>query len=63
MFFFFYSGIWNVPYMTGVYLVQAHVLPTVRNGYDSDSLDPDMAFCKTLREKVQTQSVFILMNI
>ncbi|XP_060581702.1 procollagen-lysine,2-oxoglutarate 5-dioxygenase 2-like isoform X1 [Ruditapes philippinarum] len=37
--------------MTGVYLVQAHVLPALRNGYDSDSLDADMALCKTLREK------------
>ncbi|XP_060560565.1 LOW QUALITY PROTEIN: procollagen-lysine,2-oxoglutarate 5-dioxygenase 2-like [Ruditapes philippinarum] len=44
-------GLWNVPYLTGVYLVQAHVLPALRNGYDSDSLDADMALCKTLREK------------
>jgi hypothetical protein len=43
----FHSELWNVPYMTGVYLVQAHVLPALRNGYDSDSLDADI---KTLRE-------------
>ncbi|XP_045163177.2 procollagen-lysine,2-oxoglutarate 5-dioxygenase 2-like isoform X2 [Mercenaria mercenaria] len=44
-------GLWNVPYMTGAYLVQGHVLPSMRNGYDSSSLDADMALCKTLREK------------
>ncbi|KAM3922698.1 procollagen-lysine,2-oxoglutarate 5-dioxygenase 1 [Leptodactylus fuscus] len=47
-------GIWNVPYVTNVYLVQGNVLRKALNQYDlfhSGHLDPDMAFCDNLRKK------------
>ncbi|KAL4221290.1 Procollagen-lysine [Mactra antiquata] len=44
-------GLWNVPYISGVYLIQSHVLPSITEGYINDNLDADMALCKTLREK------------
>lgn len=44
-------GLWNVPYMTGSYLVQRHVVKSLQDPYTSNDLDPDMAFCKVLRDK------------
>ncbi|XP_050707436.1 procollagen-lysine,2-oxoglutarate 5-dioxygenase 1-like isoform X2 [Eriocheir sinensis] len=46
-------GLWNVPYVSGSYLVQAGVLanPRTRPAYIRNLLDPDMAFCENLREK------------
>ena len=49
----YFSGVWNVPYMTGAYLVHGYLMPVLTNAYNSQTdLDPDMAFCKTLRDKV-----------
>ncbi|XP_044134254.1 procollagen-lysine,2-oxoglutarate 5-dioxygenase 1 [Bufo gargarizans] len=47
-------GIWNVPYITNVYLVKGSVLRKPLSQYDlfhSGSLDPDMAFCDNVRRK------------
>ncbi|XP_075695461.1 procollagen-lysine,2-oxoglutarate 5-dioxygenase 1 [Rhinoderma darwinii] len=47
-------GIWNVPYITNVYLVKGIVLRNTLSQYDlfhSGSLDPDMAFCDNVRRK------------
>lgn len=44
-------GLWNVPYITHCYLVNATILPSLSGVYDDAKLDPDMAFCKKLRDK------------
>ncbi|CAI9571104.1 unnamed protein product [Staurois parvus] len=54
-------GIWNVPYITDVYLVKGSVLRTKLNQYDmfrSGHLDPDMAFCDNVRK----QGVFLFVS-
>ncbi|XP_073513338.1 procollagen-lysine,2-oxoglutarate 5-dioxygenase 1 [Phyllobates terribilis] len=54
-------GIWNVPYITNVYLVKGGVLRKALSLYDlfhSGSLDPDMAFCDNVRRK----GVFMFVN-
>uniref|UniRef100_T1IVE2 Fe2OG dioxygenase domain-containing protein n=1 Tax=Strigamia maritima TaxID=126957 RepID=T1IVE2_STRMM len=46
-------GVWNVPYMTATYLINATLLKS-RDTYPTfinNLLDSDMAFCKNLREK------------
>ncbi|XP_075046346.1 procollagen-lysine,2-oxoglutarate 5-dioxygenase 1 [Mixophyes fleayi] len=47
-------GIWNVPYVTNVYLVKGTVLRNKLSQYDvfhSGKLDPDMAFCNNVRQQ------------
>ncbi|XP_071331206.1 procollagen-lysine,2-oxoglutarate 5-dioxygenase 1 isoform X1 [Trachinotus anak] len=47
-------GVWNVPYVSSVYLVNAGLLRselTDYNLFNSDVLDPDMAYCHTARSK------------
>ncbi|XP_046984159.1 procollagen-lysine,2-oxoglutarate 5-dioxygenase [Schistocerca americana] len=46
-------GLWNVPYVSGCYLVNGSVIrdPSLRPTYDRGTMDPDMAFCSSLREK------------
>lgn len=47
-------GLWNVPYVSHIFLVKADVLRTdlkAINPFESASLDPDMAFCANLRNK------------
>ncbi|XP_013147988.1 PREDICTED: procollagen-lysine,2-oxoglutarate 5-dioxygenase 3 isoform X2 [Papilio polytes] len=46
------EGIWNVPFVTNCYLVKMEVLRTPKGlqvTYAKDDLDPDMAFCTSLR--------------
>lgn len=48
-------GVWNVPYVYRIYLVKASVLRSELTDFElftSDALDPDMAFCHNVREKV-----------
>ncbi|KAG7519032.1 procollagen-lysine,2-oxoglutarate 5-dioxygenase 1 isoform X1 [Solea senegalensis] len=48
------EGVWNVPYVTNVYLVKASLLRTELTDYElfnSHILDPDMAFCHNVRIK------------
>jgi len=47
-------GLWNVPYVSGVYLVQGRHIPMLHRhaAYMNGVLDSDMAFCKLLREQV-----------
>lgn len=47
-------GIWNVPYLTGVYVIQRAVLinPETRPNYIHKLLDADMAMAANMREKV-----------
>lgn len=45
-------GVWNVPFISSIYLVQKQALSKLNGAYGPDSLDPDMAMCKNLREQV-----------
>ncbi|GAA6099772.1 procollagen-lysine,2-oxoglutarate 5-dioxygenase 1 isoform X3, partial [Tachysurus ichikawai] len=54
-------GIWNVPYVSQVYLVRADILRNELKSPDlfqSASLDPDMAFCSRVRD----QGVFMFVT-
>ncbi|KAM4702884.1 procollagen-lysine,2-oxoglutarate 5-dioxygenase 1 [Rhinophrynus dorsalis] len=47
-------GIWNVPYISSIYLVKGSVLRTTLHQtdvYHSGTLDPDMAFCHNVRQQ------------
>ncbi|XP_056454742.1 procollagen-lysine,2-oxoglutarate 5-dioxygenase 1 isoform X1 [Gadus chalcogrammus] len=47
-------GVWNVPYISSVYLVKGDVLRSAIPDYDlfsSDTQDADMAFCTSVRSK------------
>uniref|UniRef100_A0A8D0A941 Procollagen-lysine,2-oxoglutarate 5-dioxygenase 1 n=1 Tax=Sander lucioperca TaxID=283035 RepID=A0A8D0A941_SANLU len=47
-------GVWNVPYVSSVYLVKASLLRSELADYElfnSNTLDPDMAFCHNIRDK------------
>lgn len=51
----FPRGVWNVPYVSSVYLMKAGLLRselTNHELFDSHLLDPDMAFCHNIRSKV-----------
>ncbi|OQR74134.1 procollagen-lysine, partial [Tropilaelaps mercedesae] len=44
-------GIWNVPFVSEVYLIKASVFSKTPPSYVNGALDPDMAFCKNLRNR------------
>uniref|UniRef100_A0A3Q1EZ23 Procollagen-lysine,2-oxoglutarate 5-dioxygenase 1 n=1 Tax=Acanthochromis polyacanthus TaxID=80966 RepID=A0A3Q1EZ23_9TELE len=47
-------GVWNVPYVSSVYLVKASLLRSALKDYElfnSPILDPDMAYCHNVRNK------------
>ncbi|CAH1395027.1 unnamed protein product [Nezara viridula] len=44
-------GVWNIPYLTSCYLINSTLLPLLSGAYENGKLDPDMAFCQTLRDK------------
>ncbi|PRD31997.1 UNVERIFIED_CONTAM: Procollagen-lysine,2-oxoglutarate 5-dioxygenase 1 [Trichonephila clavipes] len=50
---FSYRGLWNVPYINHAYLIHGSLLKDPDNypTYIHGLLDPDMAFCKNLRDK------------
>lgn len=51
-------GVWNVPYVSSVYLIKGSLLRSElqdKDLYSSESLDPDMALC----DKVRNQGVFM----
>uniref|UniRef100_A0A668AAR1 Procollagen-lysine,2-oxoglutarate 5-dioxygenase 1 n=1 Tax=Myripristis murdjan TaxID=586833 RepID=A0A668AAR1_9TELE len=48
-------GVWNVPYVSSVFLVKGSLLRSELSEHDlftSDVLDPDMAFCDKVRSKI-----------
>ncbi|XP_064461104.1 procollagen-lysine,2-oxoglutarate 5-dioxygenase 1-like isoform X2 [Ornithodoros turicata] len=47
------TGLWNVPFISTAYLINATLLKSKEKfpSYISGLLDPDMAFCKNLRSK------------
>ncbi|KAM6983204.1 procollagen-lysine,2-oxoglutarate 5-dioxygenase 1 isoform 2-T2 [Tautogolabrus adspersus] len=47
-------GVWNVPYVSSLYLMEADILRSELTDYElftSQILDPDMAFCFNIRSK------------
>ena len=54
---YIFSGLWNVPYVSGIMLIKGDKLPMLRGAYSHDELDPDMAICKHMREKVNKGTV------
>lgn len=53
-----FSGLWNVPYITQVYLIRGETLRTrlaAVSLYQQEGMDPDMIFCKSVREQVIMQ--------
>lgn len=54
-------GVWNVPYITQVYLIQGKVLRSTllqSSLYQQEGMDPDMVFCRTVRD----QGVFMFVS-
>ncbi|XP_067301470.1 multifunctional procollagen lysine hydroxylase and glycosyltransferase LH3 [Pseudorasbora parva] len=54
-------GLWNVPYITQVYLIRGETLRTHLaevSLYQQEGMDPDMIFCKSVRE----QGVFMFVS-
>lgn len=50
-----FSGLWNVPYISSVYMVKGKALRSeLEQGdlFHSDKLDADMAFCHNVRSQV-----------
>lgn len=58
-------GIWNVPYLTGVYVIQRSVLvsPETRPNYIYKLLDADMAMAANMREKVCCLWCFAVLRV
>lgn len=40
-----FSGLWNVPYITGAYLIHGSLMEELRDIYSAENVEPDMAFC------------------
>ncbi|KAG7495864.1 procollagen-lysine,2-oxoglutarate 5-dioxygenase 3-like [Solea senegalensis] len=54
-------GMWNVPYITQVYLIKGSVLRSklaLVSLYVSEGMDPDMVFCKSIRD----QGIFMFVS-
>lgn len=47
-----FSGLWNVPYITGAYLIHGSLMEELRDIYSAENVEPDMAFCGGLRKRV-----------
>ena len=45
-------GVWNVPFVSASYLAHHSALRQVKNPYSSTTLESDMAFCASIRSKV-----------
>lgn len=48
-------GVWNVPYISQAYVIRGDTLRTElpqRDVFSGSDTDPDMAFCKSFRDKV-----------
>lgn len=47
-------GVWNVPYVTGTFLVKSFAFPKI--SFELKEVDSDMAFCQSLRASVSSLS-------
>lgn len=55
----FTRGVWNVPYVSKVYLLKGSLLRSELTDFElfnSHILDPDMAFCHNVRNKVRASN-------
>lgn len=58
-----YRGTWNVPFITNCYLMKISVFRTSMAKpvtYSKEEVDPDMAFCASLREVVRVLPILFL---
>jgi len=46
------SGLWNVPYVTNVYLIHGYLIPKLVGAYGEGDEDADMAVCSRMRDLV-----------
>lgn len=54
-----FRGVWNVPYVSSVYLVKGSLLRSELSPFElftSNNLDPDMAFCHNIRSAVSERT-------
>ena len=57
----FLSGLWNVPYMSNVLLIQGQLLSTLKDAYTHNrNIDPDMSFCEKARQEVKNSMLEII---
>ena len=50
-----------MPYITQVYLIQGKVLRSqlaLSSLYQQEGMDPDMVFCRTIRDQVRTHRLY-----
>lgn len=50
-----HRGLWNVPYITQVYLIKGSILRSKLSQVSlflDEDMDPDMVFCRTIRDQV-----------
>ena len=53
VFYLFFRGLWNVPYINTVYLLHGSLMKKIQNAFiREDVKDPDMHFAENLRDKV-----------
>lgn len=45
-------GVWNVPYITGAYLINGSLITSTPPSYENGTLDLDMAFCQNYRDQL-----------
>jgi hypothetical protein len=44
--------LWNLPYISGAILIKGELLAKTKISFEDVYMDPIMAFCSNLREKV-----------
>lgn len=57
-----FSGLWNVPYITGAYLIHGSLMEELRDIYSAENVEPDMAFCGGLRKRVCVVSFYVYIS-
>lgn len=45
-------GVWNSPFISSIYLIQKQVLNEMQGSFGPSEVDPDMAMCHYLRNRV-----------
>ena len=50
-------GVWNSPFISSIYLIQKQVLNKMQGSFGPSQVDPDMALCQYLRDRVSMSYV------
>lgn len=60
-----FRGLWNVPYISSCYLINGTLIQNseFKPNYIRENLDPDMAFCSYMRDKVNCSFSLEIINI